>query len=225
MRIAILGNGKMGKKITELSRKKGHSIVCISNSKNPAKLLNLKIADVAIDFSTPNSAYENVSHAINSGVPVISGTTAWLDKLQKINDLCIAKDGAFLHASNFSLGVNIFLEINKKLAKLMKNQNYKSNIHEIHHTQKIDSPSGTAIVISEQINKIRRENTSIKSHRINNNAGTHKITYSSKEDQIEIKHTAKNRDCFAIGAIMAAEWIIGKKGIYSMKDVLTETTK
>jgi len=224
MKIAILGNGKMGKKITELSIKKGHSVVCISSSNNPAKLLNLNIADVAIDFSTPSTAFENVAHAINSGVPVISGTTAWLDKLQNINDLCIAKGGAFLHASNFSLGANIFLEINKTLAKLMRNQNYESNIHEIHHTQKLDSPSGTAIALSKQINKIRGDNTPITSHRVNNNAGTHQITYSSKEDKIEIKHTANNRDCFAIGAIIAAEWIIGKKGVYSMKDVLAKPT-
>ena len=141
MKIAILGNGKMGKRISELATKKGHSIVCVSDSKSPAKSLNLSIADVAIDFSTPTTAFENISHAINSNIPVISGTTAWLDKLQDINDLCTTKGGAFLYSSNFSLGVNIFFELNKKLANLMKNKNYKSKIHEIHHTQKIDSPA------------------------------------------------------------------------------------
>ena len=222
MKIAILGNGKMGKKISELAIKKKHTVVCISNSKNPARLIDLSIADVAIDFSTPSTAFENVSHAINSGIPVVSGTTAWLDKIQNIHDLCITKGGAFLHASNFSLGVNIFLEINKRLAELMKNQNYESTIHEVHHKQKIDSPSGTAIALSKQINKILKKETPITSQRVNNNTGTHQISYLSKTDRIEIKHTANNRDCFAIGAIMAAEWIIGKQGIYSMKDVLAQ---
>ena len=222
MRIAILGNGKMGKRISELASKKSHIIVCVSDSKKPAISLDLSIADVAIDFSTPTTAYENISHAINSGIPVISGTTAWTDKLQNINNLCTKKGGAFLYSSNFSLGVNIFLEINKKLAKLMKNHNYKSKIHEIHHTQKLDSPSGTAITLAKQINEILESETAITSDRINEATGTHQITYSSKIDEIEIKHTANNRDGFAMGAITAAEWIIGKKGVYSMKDMLLQ---
>ena len=134
MKVAILGNGRMGKRISELATEKGHIIICISDSNNPARLLDLSIADVAIDFSTPNTAFENIAHAINSGVPVVSGTTAWIDRLQEINDLCATKGGAFLYASNFSLGVNIFFELNKKLAKLMKGQNYIRNIHEIHHS-------------------------------------------------------------------------------------------
>jgi len=222
MKIAILGNGKMGKRISELATKKGHSIVCVSDSNNPAKSLDLSIADVAIDFSIPTTAFENISHAINSGIPVISGTTAWLDKLQDINDLCITKGGAFLYASNFSLGVNLFFELNKKLAQLMKNQNYESKIHEIHHTQKLDSPSGTAITLAEQINEVLESKTTITTDRTDDLPGTHQITYSSKIDEIEIKHTANNRNGFAIGAIMAAEWIIDKKGIYSMKDVLAQ---
>ena len=221
MKIALLGNGKMGKRISELATKKGYSIVCVSDSKNPAITLDLSIADVAIDFSTPSTAFENISHAINSGIPVISGTTAWLDKLQKINELCIAKGSAFLYASNFSLGVNIFFELNKKLAELMKNKDYTNNIHEIHHTQKIDSPSGTAVSLAEQMNKILDSQTIITSDRIKDNTGIHQITYSSKLDKIEIKHTSNNRDGFAIGAIIAAEWIIDKKGVYSMKDILT----
>jgi 4-hydroxy-tetrahydrodipicolinate reductase len=221
MKIALLGNGKMGKRISELATKKGYSIVCVSDSKNPAITLDLSIADVAIDFSTPSTAFENISHAINSGIPVISGTTAWLDKLQKINELCMAKGSAFLYASNFSLGVNIFFELNKKLAELMKNKDYTNNIHEIHHTQKIDSPSGTAVSLAEQMNKILDSQTIITSDRIKDNTGIHQITYSSKLDKIEIKHTSNNRDGFAIGAIIAAEWIIDKKGVYSMKDILT----
>jgi 4-hydroxy-tetrahydrodipicolinate reductase len=222
MKIAILGNGKMGKRISELAIKKGYNIVCISDSKTPAKSLDLSIADVAIDFSTPTTAFENIAHAINSDIPVISGTTAWLDKLHNINDLCTTKGGAFLYASNFSLGGNIFFDLNKKLAELMKKQNYESNIHEIHHTQKLDSPSGTAITLADQMNKILENKTTITTDRINNVPGTHQITYSSKVDEIEIKHTANNRDGFAMGAIMAAEWIIGKKGIYSIKDVLVQ---
>ena len=221
MKIALLGNGKMGKRISELATKKGYSIVCVSDSKNPAITLDLSIADVAIDFSTPSTAFENISHAINSGIPVISGTTAWLDKLQKINELSIAKGSAFLYASNFSLGVNIFFELNRKLAELMKNKDYTNNIHEIHHTQKIDSPSGTAVSLAEQMNKILDSQTIITSDRIKDNTGIHQITYSSKLDKIEIKHTSNNRDGFAIGAIIAAEWIIDKKGVYSMKDILT----
>ena len=222
MKIAILGNGKMGKRISELATKRGHRIVCIADSKTPAKSLNLSIADVAIDFSTPTIAFENIAHAINSSIPIISGTTAWLDKLQNINDLCTIKGGAFLYASNFSLGVNIFFELNKKLAELMKNKNYERKIHEVHHTQKLDSPSGTAIKLEEQMDKILESKTIINSDRINDDAGTHQITYSSKVDKIEIKHTANNRDGFAIGAIIAAEWIIGKKGIYNIKDILVQ---
>ena len=222
MKIAILGNGKMGKEISKLATKKGYNIVCISDSNTPAKSLDLSIADVAIDFSTPTTAFENIAHAINSGIPVISGTTAWLDQLQNINDLCTKKGGAFLYASNFSLGVNIFFDLNKKLATLMKDQNYESKIHEIHHTQKLDSPSGTAITLAEQMNEILKNKTTITANRTNGNPGTHQITYSSKVDDIEIKHTANNRNGFAMGALMAAEWIIGKKGVYSMQDVLSQ---
>ena len=220
MRIAILGYGKMGKKVSELATKKGHNIVCVSSSSNPAKLLDLSVADVAIDFSTPTTAFENISHAINSGIPVVSGTTAWLDKLHDIHKICTKKRGAFLHAPNFSLGVNIFFEINKKLAELMKNKEYAYNIHEIHHTRKLDSPSGTAITLAEQINKRLECKSIITSERIDDVPGIHQITYSSKLDKIEIKHTANNRDGFAIGAIIAAEWIVGKEGIYSIKDIL-----
>jgi len=220
MRIAILGNGRMGGRVRELAVKKGHDIACVSDSNNPAKLLDLSIADVAIDFSTPSTAFDNISHAINSNIPVISGTTAWLDKLECIHELCKVKDGAFLYSSNFSLGANIFFELNKKLAQLMKNQNYQRNIEETHHTQKVDTPSGTAITLAGQIEKVLESNTKILSNRINNTPGTHQVNYSSMIDKIEIKHTANNRDGFAIGAIIAAKWIIDKKGIYSMKDIL-----
>lgn len=222
MNIAILGNGRMGKRISELAIERGHKIVATSSSQNPTNTLDLNSADVAIDFSIPSTAFENISYAINSGVPVISGTTGWLDKLKDIEDLCLTKEGAFLYASNFSLGVNIFFELNKKLAKMMKPHNYESKIHEIHHTKKLDSPSGTAITLGEDIDNILTEKTPITADRIADVPGTHIISYNSAVDEIEIKHTAKNRDGFAMGAIIAAEWIVGKKGIFNMQDVLAQ---
>jgi 4-hydroxy-tetrahydrodipicolinate reductase len=222
MNIAILGNGRMGKRISELATEKGHTIVATSSSEKPANTLDLSSADVAIDFSTPSTAFENISHALNSGVPVISGTTAWLENLKEIENLCQTKKGAFLYASNFSLGVNLFFELNKKLAQLMKNHDYESKIHEVHHTRKLDSPSGTAITLGEQMQKITNTKSVITADRIDDLAGTHIISYTSAVDEIEIKHTAKNRDGFAMGAIIAADWIIGKKGVFSMKDVLEQ---
>ena len=219
MKIAILGNGRMGKRISELAIERGYTIVCNSSSEKPATSLNLSTADVAIDFSTPTTAFENISHAINSGIPVVSGTTGWLKNLKEIEDLCKAKKGAFLYASNFSLGMNIFFEINKTLAKLMKNQ---SSLHEIHHTKKLDSPSGTAKTLGEQMDTILANNTTITAERIGDVSGTHIIKYSSIVDKIEIKHSAKNRDGFAIGALIAGKWIIGKQGVFSMQDVLAQ---
>ena len=220
MKIAILGNGKMGKRIGELAKINGDKIVAVSSSNRPAISIDLSVADVAIDFSTPSSAFENISHAINSGIPVISGTTAWLEKMQDIEKLCIERNGAFLYASNFSLGMNIFFELNKKLAELMKNHKYESQIHEIHHTEKLDSPSGTAIALADQMENILNTKSQITTDRIDDVPGIHQITYGSSVDEIEIRHIAKNRDGFAMGAIIAAEWIIGKKGVFSMKDVL-----
>ena len=222
MKIAILGNGRMGKRISELAKERGHSIVCTSSSENPASTLDLSTANVAIDFSTPTTALANISHALSSGIPVISGTTGWLENLKEVENLCLKNQGAFLYASNFSLGVNLFFELNKKLAQLMKNQNYESTIHEIHHTKKLDSPSGTAKTLGEKMDEILENNSPITADRIADIAGTHIITYNSTVDEIEIKHTAKNRDGFAMGAIIASEWIIGKQGVFSMQDVLAQ---
>ena len=222
MKIAILGNGRMGKRISELAKERGHSIVCTSSSEKPASTLDLSTADVAIDFSTPTTTFENISHAINSGIPVVSGTTGWLKNLKEIEDLCNTKKGAFLYASNFSLGMNIFFELNKKLAQLMKNQNYESSLHEIHHTKKLDSPSGTAKTLGEQMDTILANNTPITAERIGDVSGTHIIKHTSTVDEIEIKHTAKNRDGFAIGALIAGKWIIGKQGVFSIQDVLAQ---
>ena len=222
MKIAILGNGRMGKRISELAIERGYTIDCNSSSEKPATSLNLSTADVAIDFSTPTTAFENISHAINNGIPVISGTTGWLKNLAEIEDLCKTKKGAFLYASNFSLGMNIFFEINKTLAKLMKNQNYESSLNEIHHTKKLDSPSGTAKTLCEQMDNSLANSTPITAERIGDVPGTHIIKYCSTVDEIEIKHTAKNRDGFAIGALIAGKWIIGKQGVFSMQDVLRQ---
>jgi 4-hydroxy-tetrahydrodipicolinate reductase len=222
MKIAILGNGRMGKRISELAKERGHSIVGVSSSKKPAHTLDVSAADVAVDFSTPSSAFNNISHAIKNGIPVISGTTAWLDQLDEIHKLCEKENGTFLYASNFSLGMNIFFELNKKLSQFMKGRKYKTYIHEIHHKQKLDSPSGTAITLENDIKDISGENTDITSDRMDGIAGTHTIIYSCSEDEIEIKHTAKNRDGFAMGAILAAEWIKEKKGIFTLDDVLRQ---
>ena len=222
MKIAIVGNGRMGKRISELAKERGHTIVCISSSEKPAHTLDLSTADVAIDFSTPTTALSNISHAINTGIPVISGTTGWLENLTEIEDLCLRKRGAFLYASNFSLGMNIFFELNKTLARLMKNQNYESSLHEIHHTKKLDSPSGTAKTLGENMDKILSNNTPITTERTGDVPGTHIIKYNSTVDELEIKHSAKNRDGFAMGAIIAGEWIIGKEGVFNMQDVLAQ---
>ena len=222
MKIAILGNGKMGKLISKLATEKGHKIVAVSSSDNRANSLDLSVADVAIDFSTPTTAFENISHAINSRVPVISGTTGWLNQLEVIEDLCKANNGAFLYASNFSLGMNLFFKLNKQLSQLMKNQHYDSKIHEIHHTEKLDSPSGTAKKLAEDVDSILNNNPPITADRIENVSGVHSITFTSLEDEIEIKHTANNRNGFALGAIRAAEWIIDKKGIFTLDDISTQ---
>jgi len=222
MNIVLFGNGKMGMLIDKLATEKGHNIVAVSSSNNPANNMNLSTVDVAIDFSTPTTAFENISHAINSGVPVISGTTGWLNQLHEIEDLCKAKNGSFLYASNFSLGMSLFFKLNKELAQLMKNQQYDSKIHEIHHTKKLDSPSGTAKTLAKDVDSILNNEPQITADRIENVSGVHSITYTSLEDEIEIKHTANNRNGFALGAIRAAEWIIGKKGVFSMQDVLAQ---
>lgn len=222
MKIAILGNGKMGKLISKLATEKGHKIVAVSSSDNRANSLDLSVADVAIDFSTPTTAFENISHAINSRVPVISGTTGWLNQLEVIEDLCKANNGAFLYGSNFSLGMNLFFKLNKQLSQLMKNQQYDSKIHEIHHTKKLDSPSGTAKKLAKDVDSILNNNPPITADRIENVSGVHSITFTSLEDEIEIKHTANNRNGFALGAIRAAEWIIDKKGIFTLDDISTQ---
>ena len=220
MQIAIVGYGKMGKLITVLAEEKGYDIVLKTNSNLPFEKCNLKDVDVAIDFSTPETAFNNISHAIKNNIPIISGTTGWLEKLEEIKKLCTKYNGAFLYASNFSIGVNMFFKINTELAKLMQDKNYKTSISETHHLEKLDKPSGTAKTLSEDIHKELKITPNIISHRIEKKIGTHEIMYESAIDNIKIVHEAKSRDGFALGALKAAEWIRNKNGIFSMQDVL-----
>ncbi len=232
MKIALLGYGKMGKTIEQLAKKKGHKIVFIlSSSKTEG---NLSQADVAIDFSTPDSAFENIKMCLENDVPVVSGTTAWLDKYDEAVALCKQHNGSFLYASNFSIGVNLFFKINQYVAKLMQNrEEYDVAIEEIHHTQKLDAPSGTAITLAQQIlpftqkkewilDKEASDKITITAKRENEVKGTHTIRYSSLVDTVSIKHEAHSREGFALGALMAAGWLIGKKGVFSMEDVIGE---
>ena len=230
MKIALLGYGKMGKVIERIASERGHEIVLKKEESNTYE--GLSTADVAIDFSAPNVAVENISTAINLGVPVVSGTTGWLENYHEIVKLCNEKEAAFLYGSNFSLGVNIFFELNDYLAKMMaKFKDYNVSMEEIHHTQKLDKPSGTAISLANAIiNHSDKNNWAIENpkeddvfidvKRIDDVPGTHSVFYNSEVDCIEIKHVAHNREGFALGAVIAAEWIIGKKGVFSMKDVL-----
>jgi len=230
MKIALLGYGKMGQVIERIALERGHEIVLKKDEFNTYE--GLSNADVAIDFSVPTAAVSNISSCFNANVPVISGTTGWLEHYDEMLTLCAAKKGAFISSSNFSLGVNIFFELNEYLAKIMaKFDSYKVEMEEIHHTQKLDAPSGTAISLAKGV----IENSSytnwtlenaepnqihIETKRIGTVPGTHTVTYNSSVDTIEIKHTAHNREGFALGAVIAAEWIVGKQGVFTMKDVL-----
>lgn len=230
MKIALLGYGKMGKIIERVAEERGHSISIKADSKT--KQLDFSHTDVAIDFSLPSTAISNIKSSIDNAIPIISGTTGWLDHYDEIVNYCNSKNGAFLYASNFSLGVNIFFEVNRVLASLItKCPDYKLFIEEIHHTQKLDAPSGTAISLAKDIidtsdyknwtmDNPGKQEIKIEAKRIVDVPGTHIINYNSEVDAIEIKHTAHNREGFALGAVIAAEWIANKKGVFSMKDVL-----
>jgi 4-hydroxy-tetrahydrodipicolinate reductase len=230
MKIALLGYGKMGQVIEKIALQRGHEIVVRKSIGDSFD--GLENATVAIDFSAPDAAVENISTALKLGIPVISGTTGWLNDYDKMVQLCNEKNSAFISSSNFSLGVNIFFELNSYLAKIMsKFEDYKVGIEEIHHTQKLDAPSGTAISLAKGViensnyNNWTLENPKsdailIEAKRIENVPGTHTVTYNSDIDLIEIKHLAHNREGFALGAVIAAEWIVGKQGVYTMKNVL-----
>lgn len=230
MKIALLGYGKMGKVIENIALERGHQIVLKKGSSD--NFDGLLEADVAIDFSVPSSAVSHISECLNHNIPVVSGTTGWLENYDDMVNLSKEKNGSFIYGSNFSLGVNIFFELNNYLAKMMKNlSDYTVSMEEIHHTQKLDAPSGTAISLANGIinntdyinwtleNPLANE-IHIDAKRIENIPGTHSVFYDSKVDQIEIKHTAHSREGFALGSVIAAEWLVGKKGVFTMKDVL-----
>ena len=231
MKIALLGYGRMGKTIEQIAISKGHEIVLKVDENTVG--YDITLADVAIDFSIPSVAFNNISTCLKNNVPVVSGTTGWLDKFDDAVALCKQNNGGFIYASNFSLGVNIFFELNETLAKMMRNlEQYQISMEEIHHTKKLDAPSGTAITLAEDIIKhssksnwaldVTNNETEIPivAKRIPDVPGTHTVDYTSEVDTIEIKHTAHNRDGFAQGAVVAAEWLVGKTGLFTMKDVL-----
>ena len=236
MNIALIGYGKMGKEIEEVAIQRGHQILLKITSANTQDFIkvNFEQIDAAIEFTAPAVAFENVKKCIDFSIPVVSGSTGWNERIKELKDYCDAENGSFLYASNFSIGVQIFFIINKLLAQLMESHaDYDVSIREIHHTQKKDAPSGTAVTIAEQIIEILQRKTkwtqenansdseiAIFSERIDPAPGTHIIKYTSEIDDIELKHTAHNRKGFAFGAVLAAEFIRNKKGNFSMSDIL-----
>jgi 4-hydroxy-tetrahydrodipicolinate reductase len=234
MDIALLGYGKMGKAIREIAEERQHNVVYKTVDK--PEFDKVVSADVAIEFSVPEAAFYNISNGLHRGIPVVSGTTGWLDQFEKAKTIALEKKSKFLYASNFSVGVNLFFRLNEALAKLMStHQQYHVNMTEIHHLQKKDAPSGTAISLAEQIigaghyktwshppKKTLQDDIPIKAFREEGVHGTHIITYASEIDQIEIKHEAHTRKGFALGAVLAAEWLVSQKdyGTFNMSDVL-----
>ena len=235
MKIALLGYGKMGKTIEGIAEDRGHEVVLkVSDDIESYDLKGSEI-DVAIDFSVPKAAFKNITTCFKNKIPVVSGTTGWLDDYEKARKICQDENSAFIYASNFSLGVNVFFELNKKLAGMMQGlEDYAVDIEEIHHVQKLDAPSGTAITLAQQI---LEENSRLKGWQLDdadedeipiyakreeNVPGTHTVSYESSIDKIEITHTAKSREGFALGAVVAAEYLKDKQGIFTMKDVLSD---
>ncbi|MBI1227321.1 MAG: 4-hydroxy-tetrahydrodipicolinate reductase [Bacteroidetes bacterium] len=244
MYIALIGFGKMGKTIKQLVEAAGDQVVLAIDLENRHEFTaeNLKRADVAIEFSRPETAFENIKTCLEAGIPVVSGTTGWLNDFETAKSICEAKDGALFYASNYSIGVNIFFAVNRYLAKLMETQTqYDVRMEEVHHTQKLDHPSGTAITLAQGILnnftkkknwethlqtgeneqfKANAERIGIISKRVENVPGTHVVTWESDIDTLEISHTAHSREGFAAGAIAAARWLVGKKGCFGMEDML-----
>lgn len=250
MRLALLGYGRMGRKIAEIAASRGHEIV-VTTDENTGDW-DLGRAELAIDFSTPAVAFGHISRCLQEGIPIVSGTTGWLGQWEQAVNLCREKQGAFLYASNFSLGVNLFFELNRRLAQLMNDQtDYQISLLEVHHIHKLDSPSGTAISLAEDIirksgqyrdwqleevppgprpdqiggtpaESVNSETSTIPiySQRKDEVPGTHVVTYESAVDRIRIEHEAFSRDGFALGAVIGAEWLLGRTGVFSMKDVL-----
>lgn len=235
MKIALLGYGKMGKAIEALAIQKGHTVIARIDTRDSPDRKHLSAADVAIEFSQPDAVVDNLKACFQEKVPVVCGTTGWLTKRTEIEESCTLHAGTFFYASNFSLGVNILFQVNEYLARIMNQYPaYQITLDEIHHTQKLDSPSGTAITLADAIlahvdrkknwinnnDNVTPENLVINSLREDPTPGTHIVKYSSTTDSLEIKHTAHSRDGFVRGALLVAEWIRGKKGILGMTDFL-----
>ena len=233
MKIAIIGYGKMGKAIEQIAKQRNHEIAIIIDKNDDVNSLKNQKVDVAIEFSTPETAYQNIITCLNSNIPIVIGTTGWLDKYAEVENLCKEKNSSFIFASNYSIGANIYFEINRKLAKIMNNQsNFEVSIDETHHIHKLDAPSGTAISIANDIiQEIDRKNNwtmenanensiHINAYREGEVFGNHTVNYESENDIIEITHKAKSRNGLAFGAVVAAEYIHNKKGIFTMKDIL-----
>lgn len=238
MKIALSGYGKMGKEIEKIALDRGHQIVAKFNDPDDwdGKMEELQQADVAIEFSMPHSVVSNIFKCFDANVPVVVGTTGWFGQLEHVKEVCSKHNRSILYASNFSIGVNLFFEVNRTLAKLMnEHEGYTVQMEETHHTAKVDSPSGTAIKLANDIidqldrkdvwvneNSEKDYELEILSHRVENVPGTHNVKYSSEIDELEISHTAKSRVGFAKGAVLAAEWLANKKGVYTMSDLLKD---
>jgi len=237
MNVALFGYGKMGKEIETILLERGHTISLKVSSKDKLESLDITNTDVVIEFSTPDSAERNITFCLNHNLPIIIGTTGWYHNFDQLTALCLKNNGAMLHATNFSLGVNLFFALNTQLAKLMNSHpSYQCSVKEIHHTEKVDAPSGTGISIAEQIireteslthwenisNKdlSNQSSLALESERLPNVPGTHEVIYENEIDKIEISHTAHSRKGFALGSVIAAEWIKGKNGVFTMNNVL-----
>ena len=240
MRIGLAGYGKMGRAIEEIATERGHEILFKSNSVFPLNQRDIESVDVVIEFTKPDLAVQHIEMVLANKKPIVVGTTGWNEQLTKVENFVNSNEGSLLYASNFSIGVNLFFEMNEKLAKLMSNRpQYKASIDEIHHTQKVDAPSGTALTLANQILEnndsyfswvceegVQPHTTEgqlgVVAHRIPDVPGTHTVTYDSEIDSISITHQAHNRKGFALGAVLAAEWIVDKKGLHTIKDMLKD---
>lgn len=241
MNIALIGYGKMGKEIEQIALSRGHKIALIVDTHNASTYTidELKKADVAIEFSTPDSALNNIYKCFEAGVPIVVGTTGWLDKLPEVKKACLDNKQTLFYTSNYSIGVNLFFNLNQQLARLMnRHKEYNVSMEEIHHIHKLDAPSGTAISLANQVLEnidekekwvnLATENKNelgIISKRLDEVPGTHTVTYRSDIDEISISHIAFNRKGFALGAVVAAEWVRDKKGIYGMEQLMTSSAE
>ena len=229
MKVAIIGYGKMGHEIEKVLAERGHNVVFTIDINNAEEMMvaeKLRQADVAIEFTSPATAYDNIRRCIEAGVPVLSGSTGWTERKAEIDELCRQKGGAFFYSSNYSLGVNVMFRLNRWLAKVMAGlSQYNVKIEETHHIHKLDAPSGTAATLAAEMNEASQGRLSVAkeeiiSYREGEVPGIHTITYDSEEDTLTVSHSAKSRRGLALGAVLAAEWLVGRSGVYSMDDFL-----